>query len=144
MQRITHTFSNLMHLPKRRTNYYLSMFQPSSNVWFWPVKPTWKCLKPAFDDEWPAGGDSTGCKKKYDCIEVYEKMSLLLNWFFTSVNWFQMILWSLRERGLLHETTWFDLLGYWVALWKMYVTVFWDQAATSNSQKCWSANAEVP
>ena len=42
----------------------------------------------------PAGGSSTGCKKETDRIEVYEKMSLLLTWFITSVNWFQMILWS--------------------------------------------------
>ena len=29
-----------------------------------------------------------------DCIEVYEKMVLLLSWCIPSVNWFQMILWS--------------------------------------------------
>ena len=28
------------------------------------------------------------------CIEVYEKMTLLLICVITSVNWFQMILWS--------------------------------------------------
>ena len=33
-------------------------------------------------------------KKKSDSIEVYEKMSLLLTWFITSVNWFWMILCS--------------------------------------------------
>lgn len=27
---------------------------------------------------WPPGGNSTGCKKKSDCIEVYKKIILLL------------------------------------------------------------------
>ena len=35
---------------------------------------------------WPAGGDSTGSKKKSDCMEVYEKMTLLLTLFITPVH----------------------------------------------------------
>lgn len=40
------------------------------------------------------GGDSTGCTKERDCIWAYEKMSLLLSWFTTSVNRFLMSSWS--------------------------------------------------
>ena len=40
------------------------------------------------------GGDSTGFKKKSNCMEVYEKMTLLLTWFLTSVNSFLLNFWS--------------------------------------------------
>ena len=40
---------------------------------------------------WPAGGDSTGCKKKSNCIEENEPTSHLI--YYLS-KWFQMILWS--------------------------------------------------
>ena len=43
---------------------------------------------------WPAGGGSTGCKKKSVCMKVNIKMSLILTWFMSSVNWFQRLLWS--------------------------------------------------
>ena len=36
---------------------------------------------------WPAGGDSAGCKKTSICM----KMSRLLTWFMSSVNWFQRL-----------------------------------------------------
>lgn len=30
-----------------------------------------------FSLKWPEGGDSSGCKKRSDCLEVYEKKSHL-------------------------------------------------------------------
>ena len=52
------------------------------------LKDTAVLLRP-FLDIW-----QVGCKKKSVCMKVNKKMSLLLTWFMSSVNWFQRLLWS--------------------------------------------------
>jgi len=42
----------------------------------------------------PAGGNSSGCKEKSDCVEVSEKMTRLPSGFIPSVNIVNMSLWS--------------------------------------------------
>jgi len=48
-----------------------------------------RCLKLAFFQI-----DSSGCKNKSYCEEVYEKMALLLTWFISSLNIEKITLWS--------------------------------------------------
>ena len=43
---------------------------------------------------WPAGGSTTGCRKKFDSLKAHEKMILLLTWYITSVNRLQTSFWS--------------------------------------------------
>ena len=72
-------------LSEKDRYYWHVGFQASTSSF---KKSMRKCL------EVNSGCDSTGCKKKWDCLEVYEKMTPLLTWFITSVYWFQVILCS--------------------------------------------------
>ena len=64
------------------------------NLWFRKMKLMQNCLKLAVF-LLTCRGDSTGCKKKSVCMKVNVKITLLLTWFMSSVNWFQKLLWSL-------------------------------------------------
>ena len=67
----------------------LAVFCPGGNLQFRKMKPMRKCLKPAFL--------LLICRGQLlwsglYCMKVNTKMSLLLTWFTTSVNWFQRLL----------------------------------------------------
>ena len=54
------------------------------------MKPMQKCLKPAFYLMTSSGATPLFAKRSEIVIEVYEKMTLLLTCFITSLNWFHI------------------------------------------------------